>query len=176
MNKSARPTKKDFEKRLAQKWKEALESCLGPTPAQLSQLLKDADRKTTEQNLKAGMAFALRTLGTDHLKKANIKTEEQFAKACEQLGEVKEKMPTAVRKALRELAKSLPRRGGPGRQALLSLQEANRACDHIATFIRQGYTLKAALRLVAEASMALLGKKVGARTLQKAWDKRDQSK
>jgi hypothetical protein len=174
MRKSDRPTKKEFEKRLAQKWREALESCLGPAPTQLTHLLKDADRKTTDQNLKAGMAFALRILGTDHLKKKNIKTEEQFAKACEELRVWKEKMPTAIRKATRDLAKALPRRGGPGRQPILNSDEAAKACDHIAMFIRQNHTLKEALQKMAQSSESLLGKKVGARTLQKFWDKRDQ--
>jgi hypothetical protein len=67
----------------------------------------------------------------------------------------------------------LPRKGGPGRQPKLSAAEASRACDHIATFIRQKNSLKAALQKTSNASLSLFGKKVSARTLQKAWDNRD---
>ena len=81
-------------------------------------------------------------------------------------------MPTAIRKAFKEVGHALPRRGGPGRQAKLNAKQAAQVCDQIALFVRQGQTLKEALQKVAELTPTLLGKKVGARTLQKAWDKR----
>ena len=70
------------------------------------------------------------------------------------------------------LVSALPRRGGPGRQRKLTPTEAARACDHIGTFMRQGSSVTVALRKAAEASETLIGKKVSARTLQKAWKDR----
>jgi type II secretory pathway component PulF len=70
------------------------------------------------------------------------------------------------------LGRALPRRGGPGRQPKLNATQSSQVCDQIALFLRQGHTLKQALQKVAELSITLFGKKVGARTLQKAWDKR----
>jgi DNA invertase Pin-like site-specific DNA recombinase len=88
--------------------------------------------------------------------------------------EVGEKMPTAIRKATKELGHALPRRGGPGRQPKLTGTQAAKACDQIGLFVRQGHTVKEALKKVAELTPGLFGKKVGARTLQKAWDKRSE--
>ena len=131
------------------------------------------DHNATVKLIQAGMAFALGTLGRNHLKTINIKTEEQLDKALVQLREAKEQIPTATRKALRAFSKALRRRGGPGRQPKLNSKEASKACDHIGIFIRQKHSLKESLRMMADSSQTILGKKVGARTLQKAWDKRD---
>jgi len=72
-------------------------------------------------------------------------------------------MPTAIRKATKELGHALPRRGGPGRQPKLNVAQAAHVCDQIALFMRQGHTPKDALQKVAELTPTLLGKKVGAR-------------
>jgi hypothetical protein len=77
-----------------------------------------------------------------------------------------------TRKAFKMMAATLPRAGGPGRQPKLNPQEASKVCDQIGMFIRQGYKLKEALLKTADLCPTMLGKKVGSRTLQKAWDSR----
>jgi len=133
------------------------------------------ERDALAHNLQAGLAVALGNIGEHYIRKGKIKNERQLARAIEELKEAKERMPSAVRKAMKTLAGMLPRRGGPGRQPKLNPKEAGKACDQIALFIRQRHTLKEALSMLAELSPSLLGTKVGARTLQKAWNARGQS-
>lgn len=110
-----------------------------------------------------------------HAAAKDIKTEEQLAEQLTRLGEGAEQFPTQIRKAMKELAAFLPRRGGPGRQPKLDAALARKACDQIATLIRHGDSVKGALHKVSAASPTLLGKRVGARTLQKHWLQRGKS-
>jgi type II secretory pathway component PulF len=120
----------------------------------------------------AGILGLLRDFGKSLARK--IKNEQQLTKALQDIKQVGYDMPTMIRKATKLLVSKLPRRGGPGRQPKLSPPEAAQVCDQIAVFIRQNHNLKQALQKVAELTPTLLGKKVGARTLQKAWDKRGE--
>ena len=180
MNKGKRLTRAVIEKRLTQAWQKALEDCYGLSPTQARQLVKGTrpaaleDRSTVAKKLNAAIAMALADVGRYFINRSKIRTEQQLAKALEEIKQAREKMPTATRKAMKIVSTMLPRRGGPGRQPKLNPREASKACDHIAMFIRQKHTLKQALQLMAESSQSILGKKVSARTLQKAWDKRDQ--
>jgi hypothetical protein len=182
-----RLTKSAAKKRLVQEWQQTLETCFGLTPGQINRLadgnflrdVKDTgdltDRNANEHNLKIGLAFALGKIAKIQTSQADITTEQQLEAALRQIGEVKEKMPTAIRKALKDLTKGLPRRGGPGRQPKLNAKEASQMCDQIALFIRRKHNLKEALRLASELSPSILtGKKVSPRTLQKAWDRRGE--
>jgi hypothetical protein len=130
------------------------------------------DSAAVAKILDAGIAYAFTQVIEFQMKKTKIRTQDDLTSAIQRMEEVSEKMPSATRKALKELSKMLPRRGGPGRQPKLNRSEASKACDHISTFIRQGQPLKHALVMLAEKSSPLLGKKVGARTLQKFWDNR----
>jgi len=185
MSKGKRLTRAVIEKRLTQAWQKALEDCYGLSPTQARQLVKGMavrgirraaaeDRSSVAQKLNAGIAMALADVGRYFIKRSKIRTEKQLAKALEEIKQAREKMPTATRKAMKIVSTMLPRTGGPGRQPKLNSREASKACDHIAMFIRQKHTLKQALQRMAESSESILGKKVSARTLQKAWDKRDQ--
>ncbi len=185
MNKGKRLTRTVIKKRLTQAWQKALEDCYGLSPTQARQLVKGMavkgtrraaleDRSTVAKKLNAAIAMALADVGRYFINKSKIRTQQQLDKALEEIKQAREKMPTATRKAMKIVSTMLPRRGGPGRQPKLNSREASKACDHIAMFIRQKHTLKQSLQLMAQSSQSILGKKVGARTLQKAWDKRDQ--
>jgi hypothetical protein len=185
MNKGKQLSRAVIEKRLSQAWQETVEYCFSLSPTQAKQLVRGLfmkpekkvglkDRNDGARIFNAGLAMAMGDMGRYYIRRTKIRTEEQLAKALIELQQVREKMPAATRKAMKALSSMLPRRGGPGRQPKLNSGEASRACDHIAMFIRQKHSLKQALQMMAESSPSILGKKVGARTLQKAWDKRDR--
>lgn len=105
----------------------------------------------------------------------NIKTEDELANEIAQIRRIgNEQVPTIARKWVKEWILTLPRRGGPGRTRLLSPAEATFVCDHIGKLTRRKLTVRAALQQLSAESQQLLGKKVGMRTLQKAWDERDK--
>jgi hypothetical protein len=122
-----------------------------------------------------GMNIAVSLFFGSQLRQAfagKVKNEEQLQNALGTIRDVGEKTPTAIRRAMKVLGQALPRRGGPGRQPKLNAMQAVQVCDQIALFLRRGHTLKDALQKLAQLTPTLLGKKVGSRTLQKAWDKR----
>jgi hypothetical protein len=174
--KTTRFNRHSAEKKLEQAWRDVLnENGLIPSPAEVRKKLKEAylSKKTPIMGgVTIGMSLALGGIGKAFAK--GVKTEEQLQKALADIREAREKMPTAIRKATKELVHALPRRGGPGRQPKLNALEAVQVCDQIGVFIRQKNTLKKSLAKTSELTPTLLGKKVSARTLQKAWDKRDQ--
>jgi len=175
MEKKARLTKAEIARRLDEAWREVLkETGLPSSPAEMRKVLKEVNvspELPLARGLTLGIALGLGGLGKTLARK--VKTEEQLEKALQETKEVGEKMPTAIRRAIKEVASSLPRRGGPGRRPKLSPKEASVMCDQIALFIRQKYGLKEALKKAADLSPSILGgKKVSARTLQKAWGRR----
>jgi hypothetical protein len=104
-----------------------------------------------------------------------IKSEEQLDRVLEGLREHFDKSPTMMRKAAKDMMRALPRKGGPGRQRKLSPEEASLMCDQIGQLIREGKKLKPALEEAAKQSSRILGgKRVGARTLQNAWNDRQK--
>jgi len=173
-------------KRLSEAWDDVLASSFGMTHEearrQVRELLMSSDVSRAGDLDSTGLfiatiAFTLGKTGRNAIQKnvRNIRTEADLMRAVEQIRAQSEVMPSALRKAMKTLAVTLPRRGGPGRKPKLSAEEAGRACDHIATFIRQKYSVRGALERTAELSVGLLGKKVSARTLQKAWKDRHKT-
>lgn len=173
------------EKRLTLAWHKTIEQSFGLNPKQAKQLVRGMligdlsdvgpqDDSAGGKVLSPFIAMILGDFGKHYLKNHKIRTEDQLAKALEEIKVRGEQMPTMTRKALKAVSNMLPRRGGPGRQPKLNPREAAKACDHIAMFIRQKHSLKEALKLMSDSSTSILGKPVGTRTLQKAWDKRDQ--
>jgi hypothetical protein len=146
------------------------------TPNAMLDLLRRMDLSPDEKVVQ-GMTIA-QTLGIDspgeYMTKV-IKTQEQLDAAVEALRGEGRKIPTFLRKAYKQAGQSLPRRGGPGRSALLTPQEAAIMCDQVSLFYREKNSLKKSLQMAAELSPKLLGgKKVGPRTLHKHWIKRDE--
>lgn len=177
-----RLTKAEIKKRLLEEWENTMRDGFGLSSAEANRLVKSMTGKRTDQannppgalHLNAGMALFVGNTIRNRIYGTKIKTEKQLEAALQEIREVREKMPTVVRRALKAVSNMLPRRGGPGRQPKLNRNEASKACDHIAMFIRQKHTLKEALQMMSDSSPSILGKKVGARTLQKAWDRRDK--
>lgn len=177
--KPKRLTQREIEERLDQVWQETLQSIgLVASPSQAKKLMVEVgslERSVGVQSgLKFGMALEMRNWGKALAKKRRIKNEQQLVEAIQELKRVGDEMPSLIRKGTKQFMGTLPRKGGPGRQPKLSQKDAAQACDQIALFIRQKDNLKQALQKVADLSSALFGKKVGARTLQKAWDKRSE--
>jgi hypothetical protein len=178
--KAKRLTQAYVLRRLDETWDEVLTSCFGLTQTaaqgQLRQLLRSSDDGSDNhgQLFKAALDLALGKEGRDAFRKQaqQIQTEADLARAIARIRETADVIPSVTRKATKMLVSALPRRGGPGRRRKLTATEAARACDHIGTFMRQGGSLTVALRKAAEASETLIGKKVSARTLQKAWKDR----
>lgn len=184
MGKDKRISRKQAQMRLTQAWNNMIEDCFGLPEKEAKRVMqmmilkpgrrKKIDPKAGQKILSSGLALTLTEQANRHFAKTKIRTEKKLARTLAGIENIREKFPAEVRKALKAVSTMLPRRGGPGRAPKLNSKEASKACDHIAMFIRQKHTLKEALQLMAKSSPALLGKKVGARTLQKAWDRRDQ--
>ena len=179
VKKPKRLTKREIEERLDHAWLEELQRLgLVASPSQAKKLMAEVgslERSIGVQGgINLGMALEMRGWGKALAKKRRIKNEEQLAQALKDLKRVGDEMPSLIRKAMKQVTGTLPRRGGPGRLPKLNPKESAQVCDQIAVFIRQKHTLKQALQKVSDISPNLLGKKVGARTLQKAWDKRGQ--
>jgi hypothetical protein len=174
MKRRMRFNRREAERQLEQAWRDMLtENGLIPSQAEVRKSLREvhlSQKAPIGRGVTIGMSLALGGIGKALAR--SVKTEEQLQNALARIREAGEKMPTAIRKATKELGRALPRRGGPGRQPKLNAMQAAEVCDQIALFLRQGYRLKAALPKVAELTLTLFGKRVGARTLQKAWDKR----
>jgi len=171
---SKKLSQREVRKTIDREWEDTIKSCFGVTPSEARKMLSRDDRniETPAQGLTLGMVFALGGFGKHFAKKFRIKTPQDLEKAVEQIRNVRHGMPSATRKAFKTMAGTLPRAGGPGRQPKLNPQEASKVCDQIGMFIRQGYKLKEALLKTADLCPTMLGKKVGSRTLQKAWDSR----
>lgn len=130
---------------------------------------------SAEDELTLSMAQGLQiamNLGMDQIL-SEIQTKEDLDCALRAVGEVAERGPTVAREVMDQVRTQLRRRGGPGRDPLLNDKKALLACDKISDFIREGCSEAEAIAKLSEASIELLGKKVGARTLKaKAWDRR----
>lgn len=152
------------------------ENKLNPSSGALAKLAKTKGL-SPELYVQGGMTITVGTFlqdfGRTFASAASIQNEKQMQAALTAIKEVGYQLPPILRKAMKQVASSLPRRGGPGRQPKLNPREAVLVCDQIATFIRRKNTLKQALQKVSESAPQLLGKKVSPRTLQKAWDKRE---
>jgi len=144
--------------------------------SELLGLLKRADLPP-ETRVAKGMTLAM-TLGIESPGKylaKKIKTQEQLENVLLTMRQVGNKMPSMLRKGLKVAGRSLPRRGGPGRQKSLTDQEAATLCDHVARFHRTGLSIKDSLKEAAALCPKLFnGKTVGVRTLQSYWIKRDK--
>jgi len=172
----SRLTKKEVARRVDAAYRDLLEGTgFKLDPDEMNRVLKASNvspHKRVAKGLSLGMALGVLSWGRTASRE--IRKEEQLKKVLLKLKKTKEQLPTLARKATKELLSKLPRRGGPGRTPKLNARESSMVCDQIGVFIRQKNTLKESLSKTAELTPTLLGKKVSARTLQKAWDKRDQ--
>ena len=164
-------------KRIDDVWREILqENKLVWSKADVRQMLHVLDlppETAIARGMTIGAAIGLTSAGKQIANR--IKSEEQLLRVLQEMRSNGSKIPSLLRKATKEMLKALPRRGGPGRQPKLSPREARLMCDQIALFIRQKHSLKKSLQLASDLSVSILnGKKVGSRTLQKAWAKRDE--
>lgn len=175
-------TKTEIRKRLLAEWETTITEGFGISSDETRKIVNamlvakpdPAITSVDDQNLKAAFALTYGNTIRNRIYRTKIETQEQLDAAIQEIREAKHLLPTATRKAFKTVMKTLPRRGGPGRQPKLSPQQASQACDQIATFIRQKHKLKEALKKTSDLSLGLFGKKIGPRTLQKAWDRRDQ--
>lgn len=178
MTNTERLTRAEITRRVKQAWQDMLEKngFLKWSPESVKAQLKQMNvpRETiVTQGLTVGAALGLGGMGKGLAR--DIKTREELDKILLEIRRIGEELPTIIRKATKQMTSTLPRRGGPGRQPKLTTKEASQMCDQIALSIRQKHSLKQALQNVSELSASILGgKKVGSRTLQKAWDKRDE--
>ena len=85
-----------------------------------------------------------------------------------------EQTPTIARNSIERIKSSLPRRGGPGREPKLDAPECSVVSQEILKLIGKKYKVKDALVEVSRMCPQLIGKSVSPRTLQKAWDRRDE--
>lgn len=166
----------EIEQTLNREWSAILEeSRLNPDPDALRKLSKTKGLQP-EVYVAGGLTITIGALLQNFGKKVasnpKIKSEEDLQRVVRAMREVRNELPTQIRKAVKQVTTSLPRRGGPGRQPKLLPNEASQMCDQIATFLRHKHTLKQALQKVSDLTPQLLGKRVSPRTLQKGWDKR----
>jgi hypothetical protein len=184
LEKTRRLTRAEVRKQVNEAWDETLTRGFGFTPVEARQTLRDLvapgraadvskDKGLAEQ-LAAGISVLFGMSGRQKFEERTrkVKTQAELERLVQEMREMSERLPTVTRAALQSLSKILPRRGGPGRRPKLTAKEANEACNHIAVFIRSGLNVKQALQKCADLSLQVLGKKVGSRTLQKAWNNR----
>lgn len=128
------------------------------------------------EQLPKAVQLALRFgLGSATKKQAQqIKTREDMNRVLATISEAAERAPTNVREALKEFQRSLVRRGGPGRKKILTPQQTAFLFDRITEKYRSGTPIKIAIRETAAEAPELIGKKVGARTLENSWAKRNE--
>ena len=176
MTTQKRLTKKKIQTTIDDAWSEMLHKVgFSYTQEQINQVLRDGNvpaHTRVASGLRFGMVLGLGGFGKRLSRE--IRTEEQLNKFLLTVKELEHALPTLVRKATKEVVSTLPRGGGPGRAPKLNAKESNLVCDQISLFIRKKHSLKEALSKVSELTPVLLGKKVSARTLQKAWDRRDE--
>jgi hypothetical protein len=105
-----------------------------------------------------------------------IKTREELDTILRTIGEATEVAPTKARTALKEFQRQLPRRGGPGAKPKLNDEDCVIVCKQILKFRTiDKFPLKKALVETSKMCPILIGKKVGARTLEeKAWRNKDR--
>lgn len=164
-------------KYLDETWRTILsENGIDLDPAELSHILTKSGLSldtVVAHGLTIGAAVGLRSIGDRFVQ--DVKTRQQLDIVLLHMREAGDKLPSILRKASKQMVLGLRRNGGPGRKPKLSPREAVLMCDQIAAFIRTKCSLKQALQMASELSPSLLdGKRVSPRTLQKAWDKRDQ--
>lgn len=179
MAKAKKRSRAEVQQQLNQEWIAMLEeSRVNPSPDALAKLAKTKGLRPellVAGGLTITVGMLLQNFGKTFASAAKIENDEQLHAAIRAIKEVRNQLPTVIRKAMKQITATLPRRGGPGRQPKLKPNEASQMCDQIATFIRQNNNLKQALQKVSQLTPQLLGKKVSPRTLQKAWNKRGSS-
>ncbi len=182
--KDERVTQRVVEKRLLAAWDEVLSEAFAMSQVDFQSLMKgmfDPNVKvrggTTDEDSRDVVVVvrtAIRNAAIVALKREarDIHTERELSRKIEEVRQRSEGLPTAIRATLRQFAASLPRRGGPGRTPKLTPEQEKNARQHILDFIGQGCGMKAAIGRTAAASPALLGTKVGVRTLETIWARR----
>ncbi len=169
-------TPDEIAKRIDAAWHEVLEeNGLAFDKSDFMEALKQIDlspETAIAKGLTIGAAIGLTSAGKQIAHQ--IKDEKQLDDVLQDMRTNGTKIPSLLRRAVKEMTQTLPRRGGPGRKPKLSPKEARIMCDQISLFIRQKNSLKKSLQLTSNLAPSLLnGKKVGARTLQNAWKERD---
>jgi hypothetical protein len=104
----------------------------------------------------------------------SIRTEEDLHLMVQAIGAAAEQAPTIARNAIDQIRSKLPRRGGPGRISKLDKRESTIVCKEILKLVGRKFKTKDALIEVSKNCPDLLQKTISPRTLQKAWDKRDE--
>ena len=145
-------------------------------PSEVKDFLAANDKLSPERQIARGIELSLQLGFGSFANKIStgIKTRQDLEKVLHTIGEATEQAPTLARGALMQILKNLARRGGPGRIAKLDAQESTKVCKEILQLIGQKHTVKEALVKTSEMCPTLLGKTVSPRTLQKAWDRRDE--
>ncbi len=166
----------EIERRLNQEWNAILgENKIIPDPDAVKKVMKKGQPESLiALGFTGTIAMLLQNYGRTIATTAKIKDEQHLLEVIRSMREAGYKLPTAIRKAMKEITSTLPRHGGPGRNPKLTPKEAVEMCSQIGMFITQGDKLKEALQRASDLTTQLLGKKVSPRTLQKAWDKRRQ--
>jgi hypothetical protein len=172
--------------RLSAAYGAALDDAMGIEEAEASKIVRamsgakdDTPFESVDDEFTKGVLAVVRVLfgriGRRFLAKQaeQIKTEDDLNKRLNEIRRETYTFPSDFRKIMNKFMERLPRRGGPGRAPKLSPHEKGIACDQIALFVRQGMGVKAAFKKTADISPTLLGKPVGVRTLQKAWQGRN---
>jgi len=99
-------------------------------------------------------------------------TEADLAPTIEQIKDLRKVLPIALRKAIDEMRKRLPRHGGPGRTSALTKEQKIDACEQIATMQKTKATsLPDTFEIVAETFRAK-DIQVSARTIKRVWENR----
>ncbi len=113
------------------------------------------------------------------IKRINIKPKRQFTEAeleaaLAQFKAYAPEMVSTLRKELKDMAKKLPRRGGPGREEILNATGKREVCEQVGSLHKMGKLKRwpDIFETVAE-TFRLKGKEISARTIKRIWQSRD---
>lgn len=168
-------TQKETRKRAAQGLMEISAELLGITDKRTMEILRASfEQEKMHSNLLRAAIF--HTLGRQiksTIRRTPRLTERELETALARIRTFAPEMASVLRKELKEMERRLPRRGGPGRTAILNAEEKLEAVELVASTMKLGAVKNwpGIFDSVADTFRARQ-KKVSARTIKRIWESR----
>jgi hypothetical protein len=176
--KSKKLTKEEVKKRVRETLAEVLASLFGMSEKVATEKLRSHFKETLDESslLQAIFVHSLNKSMESAIKRSKGKrcTEEELEVVLSQIRASAPALASALRKSLKETQRQLPRHGGPGRDQILTATDKLEACDQISSLLKLGKIkrMPGIFEEVAKTITATKNKRVSARTVKRAWEKR----
>jgi hypothetical protein len=141
---------------------------------EISEILAQAGGDDLPMLMEAGILLGIKK----HLFRETEPSKEELASILSKIeNKLRYKFRSTFADSFAQIKKRLPRRPGGGRKKVLATeQEKNEACDAVSELVRKKVPFKTAFARVALRFTARLGHNVSARSVQRAWQGRDEEK